>query len=199
MSSSRVARVPDLIWGPFWEAVLILVAGLTALLSGHPWLFSSLGPTAYEMVEKPELPSAKLYNVLVGHAVGIACGFAAVAVTHAWGGPTVNAHNFVDVQRVCAATIAVFATVAFNLLLKAGQPAALATTLLIALGNMQTADSALWLMIGVVLISAIGEPVRRVRLNALREAGKLPTEAEIRVMAKEKGGRSPQPPEKLSA
>ncbi len=169
-----VARIPDLIWGPFWEAVLILIAGATALWSGHPWLFSSLGPTAYEMVEKPELRSARLYNILVGHAVGIACGFAAVAVTHAWYLPTTNANAFPTLARVCAATIAVFATVLINLLLKSGQPAALASTLLITLGNMQTAASALWIMTGVVIITAIGEPVRRIRLDALHATGKLP-------------------------
>ena len=90
--SSRIARVPDIVWGPFWEAVLILVAGITALWSGHPWLFSSLGPTAYEMAEKPEIRSARLYNVVIGHAVGVACGFASVAVTRAWYLPTLNAN-----------------------------------------------------------------------------------------------------------
>ena len=171
---SRIARIPDLVWGPFWEALLILVAGLTALWSGHPWLFSSLGPTAYELTEKPELRSARAYNILVGHAVGIACGFAAVAATHAWYVPTTNANAFPTVARVCAATIAVFATVLINLLLKSGQPAALATTLLISLGNMQTAASALWLFIGVLIITILGEPIRRVRLRALQSAGKLP-------------------------
>lgn len=171
---SHIARVPDLIWGPFWEAVLILIAGLTALWSGHPWVFSSLGPTAYELAEKPELRSARLYNIVMGHAVGIACGFGAVAVTHAWYLPTTNANAFPTLNRVCAAAVAVFATVFVNLLLKSGQPAALATTLLISLGNMQTAASALWIMVGVLIISVVGEPLRRLRLRALQSAGKLP-------------------------
>ncbi len=170
---SRVARIPDLVWGPFWEAVLILIAGLTALWSGHPWLFASLGPTAYEMAEKPELRSARVYNIIVGHIVGMSCGFGAVALTRSWFVPSVSAHTFLTPARVCAAIIAVFSTVLLNVLLKSGQPAALATTLLIALGNMQTAASPLWIMTGVLIITAIGEPIRRVRLRALQSAGKL--------------------------
>ncbi len=193
---SRVARIPDLVWGPFWEAVLILIAGLTALWSGHPWLFASLGPTAYEMAEKPELRSARAYNIIVGHLVGMACGFAAVALTKSWFVPSVSAHTFLTPARVCAAILAVFATVLFNLLLKSGQPAALATTLLIALGNMQTAASTLWIMIGVLMITVVGEPVRRVRLNALHAAGKLPRDLTCQVQrrTKEKGGETHESP-----
>ncbi len=118
--------------------------------------------------------SARAYNIVVGHTVGIACGFAAVAVTHAWYLPTTNANAYPTVARVCAATIAVFATVLLNLLLKSGQPAALATALLITLGNMQTSASALWIFVGVLIITVVGEPIRRVRLRALQSAGKLP-------------------------
>lgn len=69
-------RIPDLVWGPVCEGGLILVAGATALASGHPWLFASLGPTTYEMIEKPELRSARPYNVVVGHLIAIGAGFA---------------------------------------------------------------------------------------------------------------------------
>ncbi len=153
---------------------MILVVGATAVWSGHPWLFASLGPTAYELAEKPELRSARTYNVIVGQFVGIGAGFAAVAILGAWNAPSIDAHSPVVAVRLWTAVIAVFLTVLLNLMLKAGQPAALATTLLIALGMMQTAYSALWLAIGVVLLAIIGEPIRRIRLNALEGAGKLP-------------------------
>ena len=64
-----IARIPDYIWAPLWEAVLIFIVGITAWAAGQPWLFASLGPTAYEQVEKPHTKSARLYNVLVGHFV----------------------------------------------------------------------------------------------------------------------------------
>ncbi len=163
----RIARIPDIAWATFWEGTLILIAGATALWSGHPWLFSSLGPTAYELAEKPELPSARPYNVVVGHFVAIGAGFTAVALLGAWNVPIVNAHSGLAPTRVFAALIAVVLTVFLNLLLRSGQPAALATALLVALGPFQTAYSALWLAVGVLILAAIGEPIRRIRLNAL--------------------------------
>ena len=50
-------------------------------------------------------------------------------------------------------------------MLKAGQPAALATTPLISLGSMQTRRDAIAIVAGVLIITAIGEPVRRFRLK----------------------------------
>jgi len=35
-----IAVVPDMVWGP-------LAVGLIGLAAGQPWLFPSLGPTAY--------------------------------------------------------------------------------------------------------------------------------------------------------
>ncbi len=164
----RLARTPDLFWATFWEGFLIVVAGLTAFWSGHPWLFSSLGPTAYEIVEKPHQPSARLYNVLVGHFVAIGSGFAAIAIVGAWNVPIINAHSVPPWPRVWTSLIAVVLTVVINLVRRSGQPAALATTLLVALGTFQTAFSALWLAVGILIIAFIAEPVRRIRLRALQ-------------------------------
>ena len=60
-------------------AALILIVALTAFWAGQPWLFPSLGPTAYLLAKYPELPSSRIYNCVVGHLVGLASGFAAVA------------------------------------------------------------------------------------------------------------------------
>jgi hypothetical protein len=40
-----------------------------------PLIFASLGPTAYEIVEKPNSKSARVYNVIVGHFVALGSGF----------------------------------------------------------------------------------------------------------------------------
>lgn len=57
----------DQTWVPFLEGGLILLMGCISLAFGKPLLFASLGPTAYEQIEKPELSSAKFYNVVVEH------------------------------------------------------------------------------------------------------------------------------------
>lgn len=66
--------------------------------------------------------------------------------------------------RLGAAVIAVMATTFINLELDSGQPAALATTLLVSLGAYDTALGALWIVIGVAIMAVVGEPVRRRRL-----------------------------------
>jgi hypothetical protein len=159
-----IVRIPDDIWAPFWEGALIFVVAITAWASGHPWLFSSLGPTAYEQAEKPHLKSARLYNVIVGHFVGLGCGFLGVALLHAWGAPKVSGITSVSLPRLGAAVVGVVATTLINLELESGQPAALATCLLVSLGPYDTAMGALWLAVGVLILAAVGEPVRRLRM-----------------------------------
>ncbi len=167
-AQQTVAEVPDSLWAPLWEGALILIVGLTAWAAGQPWLFASLGPTAYEQAEKPHLRSARPYNVVVGHFVGIGAGFLALWLVHAWNAPKVIPQSHLVWERLGAAVIAVTITTLVNLLLHSGQPAATSTTLLIALGAFQTPLSALWLAVGVVILAVVGEPVRRLRLRKPR-------------------------------
>ncbi len=80
-----------------------------------------------------------------------------------------NGASYLSPARLWAAVIAAFLTTFVNLLLRSGQPAALATTLLVSLGAMQTAAAALWIVIGVLILAVLGEPVRRIRLAAKRQ------------------------------
>jgi hypothetical protein len=117
------------------------------------------------MVETPKQKSSTPYNVLVGHAVGVGAGFAALALTHAWYAPQISVAAGVPAARVWAAAIAAVLTVAVCLLLNAGQPAAVATALLISSGPMQQPRAAAAIFAGVVIIVILGEPIRRIRLR----------------------------------
>ena len=158
----------DLLIAPLGEAVLILVVSIIGWASHQPLIFASLGPTAYELVEKPKLPSARPYNIVVGHLIAVLAGFAAIFLTRAWSVPGVSVHG-VPFLRVWAAVVAALLTAFFTLLFKAAQPAALSTTLLISLGLMQTAQNGLMILAGVVLITLIGEPIRILRLKQIAE------------------------------
>ncbi len=46
-SENWVGKIPDLIWAPIASGVLILLVGLLGLAAHQPWLFPSLGPTAF--------------------------------------------------------------------------------------------------------------------------------------------------------
>lgn len=142
---------------------MILIACLTGWLLHEPFIFASLGPTAYELVETPERPSARPYNIVLGHLIGVLAGFLAIFLTHARKAPQVSPSG-VPLARVGAAVLAVILTVAFTLLCRATQPAAISTTLLVALGMMQRWQDALVIMASVVLMTVIGEPIRRLRI-----------------------------------
>ncbi|MGI4756773.1 MAG: HPP family protein [Janthinobacterium lividum] len=168
----------ELVVAPLCEAALILVAGVTAWLTHKPLFFASLGPTAFEMIESPERPSARPYNVILGHFIGVLSGFAALALTHAWASPAVSTSS-ISLVRVWAAVLAGLLTVFGTLLARAQQPAALSTSLMIATGSMQRLQDAPVIMAAILLITALGEPLRRWRL---RNQGEPPQSHQKRVL-----------------
>jgi hypothetical protein len=155
----RIGLARSDIWSSAWAAALILVVGATAYFAGEPWLFPSLGPTAYLLAAYPDLPTSRAYNCLVGHLVGLASGFAAVAIFNAWDSPLVPL-NDVTLRRLGAAVLAVGLTVLLNHLLRSGHPPAAATTLIVSLGALQTARGAGLIAIGVVILVLVSEGTR---------------------------------------
>lgn len=155
-------RDKNILYATLGEGALIVILGAIGWALHMPLIFPSLGPTAYEQVEKPTSPSAKLYNVVVGHLVAMGAAFLALWVLKAWTAPIVASAGFISPLRLAAAAIAVVVTVIVTLALKANQPASLATALLVSLGSMQKGRDALAIVIAVLILAAIGEPVRRV-------------------------------------
>ncbi|HEY6442056.1 MAG TPA: HPP family protein [Candidatus Acidoferrales bacterium] len=155
----------DLLWATLGEGGLLLVMAAIGLATRQPLIFASLGPTAYELVEQPQIRSARPYNIIVGHLVGLGAGFLTLYLLRAWAAPNVLATGVVTTTRVWAVVVAAVLTTLINLILRASQPAALATTLLVSLGAMQTRRDAIAIILGVLIITAIGEPLRRFRLK----------------------------------
>jgi hypothetical protein len=155
----------DLVWATLGESGLVFALAAIGWATNQPLIFASLGPTAYELVEQPRMPRARPYNVIVGYLIGLSAGFVAVYLLNAWAAPNVVATGVVSRQRMWATAISAALTTLLSLALKAGQPAALATTLLVSLGAMQTRRDAMAIIVGVLLVTALGEPVRRLRLK----------------------------------
>ena len=164
---NRVDSAGDGAWPPVWSAALVLIVGATAYFAGQPWLFPSLGPTAYLVAAYPGLTTSRPYNCVVGHVVGIGSGFAAVAVFNAWNSPIVPLDN-VSLRRLGAAALAIGLTVLLSQLLRAGHPPAAATTLLVALGAFHTAWHAAVIFIGVALLVALNEGMKQARKRIFR-------------------------------
>lgn len=160
-----MCRYRDLLLAPMGEGALILVLAAIGWATRWPFVFASLGPTAYEIVEKPASKSARPYNIIAGHFVGLGAGWVALWALHAWGSPKLTVVGAVPALRMWTALVAVVLTTGLTLAIRASQPASLATSLLVSLGQMQTARDAVAIMIAVLIIAAIGEPLRRQRLK----------------------------------
>lgn len=93
MASNRSTRypasIPDVVWAPLASGSLMLLVGLLGLIAHQPWLFPSLGPTAFLQAEQPDQPSARLYQTIVGHLCGLLSGILAVVLLGATTTPSV--------------------------------------------------------------------------------------------------------------
>lgn len=156
--------LPDLVWAPLAVCSLLLAVGLIGLAAGQPWLFPSLGPTAFLQAEKPGLPTARFYNTVVGHLLGLVAGVVAVLLLGADAAPGVLATKEMMPIRVWAALLATALTMLGLSLLKASHPPAAATTLLMALGGFDpTWHDARTIVVGVLILAVLGKGVRYLR------------------------------------
>jgi len=149
---------------PLLAGGVMAIIGSLAFATGVPWLFPSLGPTIAIQSQAPDSAVARLWNVVAGHAIGAAVGFACVHVTGAFGESPVNVAHMLSANRLVAATLAMILSMALQHAAKADHPPAQATTLLIAVGALD-ADlrGAGVLAAGIVLVALLGEAVRRAK------------------------------------
>lgn len=113
--------------------ITIGLLALLAVLTDSPFVFPSLGPTAYLLFIAPLAENSSPRNTIIGHAIGLVCGYAAFILSGAAAMPFA-AHGGVYGPRILAAALSLSATGAFMVLLKAGHPPAGATTLIVSLG-----------------------------------------------------------------
>ena len=132
---TAIASIPDLLWAPAVAAGLVVLVGRMGVLLGQPLLVPSLGPSAALIALLPSHPTARAWNTVTGHLIGLLAGFAAVALAGAASAPSVLSGGELTWSRVGAATLAMALTLAGCALARAGHPPAAATTLLVALGG----------------------------------------------------------------
>lgn len=162
------SAVPPLsIWSPFIAASLALIVGSISVFANLPFLIPSLGPTAYLQAVAPLHPSSKIYNIVVGHVIGLGSGIIGVLLMHAMNAPVVTMDSHLVIIRLWASVIALFLTVLLCLLFKADHPPAAATTLLVALGLINNLDHYAILLVGVLIIGIVGEAFRMIRWKGI--------------------------------
>lgn len=160
-----MTRKMELFLVPLTEAGLLLAIGGVGLALKLPLIFTSLGPTAYEQVEKPGYRSARPYNIIVGHVTALLCGFIALYFARGFNDPLPASAGYLTAARVLSSIIGCMLTALINLILYASQPAAFSTALLVTVGGYQSQRDAFTIVLAVVLLAAAGEPLRRQSLR----------------------------------
>jgi CBS domain-containing membrane protein len=155
---------PRLVWAMYVGIngfVTIGLLALLALVTGSPFVFPSLGPTAYLFFFSPLAEASSPRNTIFGHAIGLICGYAAFAMTSRFGLPF-TMHGSVHGPRVLAAALSLAATGALMALFRVSHPPAGATTLIVALGIISQPKELVVIEIAVVLLTAQAFVINRI-------------------------------------
>jgi CBS-domain-containing membrane protein len=146
---------PRLAWAAYVGIngfVTIGILALLALVSGSPFLFPSLGPTAYMFFFAPMSEASSPRNAVFGHAIGLICGYGAfaLAMSHS---PHFPMRAGIHVPGVLAAALSLSATGALMVLFGVSHPPAGATTLIVSLGIISQPKDLVIIEVAVVLLT----------------------------------------------
>lgn len=144
-------------------AVLIGALGAVTLIVGEPFVFPSIGPTAYVMVKAPDDPTHQPSTVIGGHVLGIVAGLIGyhLFATGLTVGFQHSLSSWAILQIMASGTFAMGMTGAGMLWTDIDHAPACATTLLVALGLLGTLQEALAILVAVVILVTIEEGVKR--------------------------------------
>lgn len=141
------------------NAVSIALMAGAAELTREPFLFPSLGPTAFLLFYTPYAPSASPRNSVCGHLIAVLAGYGALAVTGLLAaGP---AGTGVTTPRVIAAALSLGVTCGAMIWFRVPHPPAGATTLIVSLGIITHPVHLAVLMLAVVLLVVQGLAINR--------------------------------------
>jgi CBS domain-containing membrane protein len=127
---------PKLVWTAYVcinGFISIALLAFLAEITGSPFVFPSLGPTAYLFFFSPLAEASSPRSSILGHGIGLACGYAAFWITgmHAFSQASAGGIYW---PRILAAALAMSTTGALMVLFSVSHPPAGATTLIVALG-----------------------------------------------------------------
>lgn len=140
--------------------ISIGLMSILALLTHSPFIFPSLGPTAFLFFYTPTAPAASPRNTIVGHFIGVCAGYLSLALTGLTAaGPALSVG--VSWSRVIAAALSLGLTAGLMVLFKSPHPPAGATTLIISLGILTRPWQLALLMLAVLLLTCQAFAINR--------------------------------------
>ena len=141
------------------SAISIAIVATIAALTKQPFLFPSLGPTAFLLFYDAQGAQAAPRNVFCGHAIGVLAGYLALVIF----GLTAAKPDLTDitVPRIGAVSLCLILTVSVMIWLHVPHSPAASTTLMVGLGLIRTPPQLITLMIAAVLMIMLGAIINR--------------------------------------
>lgn len=140
--------------------IAIAAMAFVAFVTGEPFVFPSLGPTAFLLFYTPLLPASSPRNTLGGHAIGAAAGYLSLVVFGLTDAAPALASE-VTGARVGAAALSLGLTSGAMVWARVPHPPAGATTLIVSLGILREPEQLVLLMLAVALLVGQGFVINR--------------------------------------
>lgn len=151
-----VKRVPDNYqWAIFMFINGFITIGLLSIVakvSHLPFIFPSLGATAFLFFFNPKTPSASPRNAILGHSLAAIAGYISLLLFGLTTAPSIAVAG-IDTTRVLALAFSFALSGSLLVIFKAGHPPAGATALIVSLGIISTPSTILVLILAVVLLT----------------------------------------------
>ncbi len=152
-----LVRFPDRpVWATFVLVNSFLTAAILALVSHtakSAFVFPSLGPTAFLFFYRPTAPAAMPRHAIFGHAIGIACGYAALRLFGFAHSPSGMVEGTITLARGLAVAFSLGLTGAAMVLCRVAHPPAAATTMIVSLGIISAPFHLAIIEVAVVLLT----------------------------------------------
>jgi CBS-domain-containing membrane protein len=144
--------------------ITVAILSLLAFVSKNPFVFPSLGPTAYLFFFTPMAKTASPRNAVLGHGIGLLCGYGALRVTGAV--PVLSSmhpglSSGIYWPMVFSAALSLSVTGAVMILLRVSHPPAGATTLIVSLGLISQPRDLVILEVAVIVLTALAFGINR--------------------------------------
>jgi CBS domain-containing membrane protein len=164
--------------------ISIAIMAAVAVVTRAPFIFPSLGPTAFLLFYTPTTPAASPRNTLGGHLIGCLAGYLALVVFGLTErGPALAMG--VDWHNVGAAALSLGLTSGAMVWFRVPHPPAGATTLIVSLGILREPWQLGVLMVAVALLVVQGFAINRLAgidypvWSGRREAPAPPRHADV--------------------
>ena len=147
---------PRFVWAGyvFMNCLITMVMlSILAVVTRTPFVFPSLGATAYLMFFAPLAPASRPRHAILGHGLGLVCGYGALLLVGTGSVPHGIEHG-VYWPTVISAALSLAATGALMVLFRVSHPPAGATTLIVSLGLLSKPAHLLILEFAVFLLMA---------------------------------------------